>query len=94
MLNILTRQELAGIKSLSEMLTCAALQGPACQNRAIEGDVVALRILQPEQWVHMKGFGLPRSADFAAAVTARTAPRSMCASACPCLHNPLALRVF
>lgn len=56
-----------------------ASQGPAWQNRAIEGDVVALRILPPEEWVHMKGGALPRSADFAAASPA--ALHGMCAGA-------------
>lgn len=41
------------------------MQGAAYQNRAIEGDVVALSILPPEEWLHMKGGALPRSADFA-----------------------------
>ena len=40
-------------------------QGPDAQNRALEGDEVALRVRAPEQWVHMKGGALPRSSDFA-----------------------------
>ena len=44
-------------------------QGHEAQNRALEGDEVALRVCAPEQWVHMKGGALPRSADFSPAPT-------------------------
>lgn len=37
---------------------CIHLQGPA-QNRAVDGDEVALHILPPAQWHHMRGGALP-----------------------------------
>lgn len=38
--------------------TCAGAQGVA-QNRAVDGDEVALRVLPPSQWHHMRGGALP-----------------------------------
>jgi hypothetical protein len=37
---------------------CAGAQG-AAQNRAVDGDEVALRVLPPSQWHHMRGGALP-----------------------------------
>ena len=45
------------------------MQGPEAVNRAVEGDEVALRVLAPEQWAHLKNGTLPCSADFFPAAT-------------------------
>ncbi len=48
--------------------SCSA-QGLEAVNRTVEGDEVALRVLAPEQWAHLKNGTLPCSADFATAAT-------------------------